>query len=754
MGLALMATAEGYHREGGQQVIPVLFRTTGTLRSRWEKSALQIEAEEDTMNKSSRLLIVCFLALGAAGSVLAAQPAAEETPPEDAAPVALDEIVVTARYSLLRDEPLTVVDMNREEIMELPHFGDDLFRAVSVLPGISSKDFSARFNVRGGPHDELLVRLDGLELFDPFHLEDFEGVFNILDPEVIGAVDLIPGSYPVEYGDRMSGVVDLTTSRPSQLRTNLGISFSNLWAGGSGSFAGDKGRWLGSVRRGYLDLIMNFVGEDQGKSDEDEWTPRYWDLFAKLDYDLTPKQSVSFKLLTADDSLRIDTVEGAEVTSARTAFGNSTLGASHRAILGSKTVVESLVSAARVDRDRSIASSEYDERFDMLDNRVLDVLDLRQDWSLAASEGHFLKAGFEARSCDADYDYSNEIVDANFIDDPRFPPPVRATRYLGLASGEQYSLWLADRLRIGKHLTAELGGRYDEQTLAKDSQVSPRINLVWELADESVLRAGWGHFYQSHRVHELDVEFGETEFYPAQRAEHLNVGFEKRWFQGYSLRIDAYRREVTEPRPRHETLFNPFDPIAEFEPDVIRIAPDRVLAEGVETYLRSPEREKFQWWLSYTLSSIEDEIDGRRQLRSNDQTHAVTANANWRVGKKWNLNWVWLFHTGWPATDVSGEWVRDSDGSGRLAYTIGPFYGERWPDYHRLDLRANRTTRLQNGRLTFFVDVQNLYDQNNLRGLEIEGWSWLPRPGGGHDPVFNEESWFGIMPSLGVSWER
>ena len=189
------------------------------------------------MRNSLVLSIVCLLAPMSAATVVAAPTAEEEPPSEDAVPAALDEIVVTARYSLLRDEPVAVVDLDREQIMELPHFGDDLFRAVSILPGISSKDFSARFNIRGGPHDELLVRLDGLELFEPFHLEDFEGVFNILDPEIVGAVDIIPGSYPAEYGDRMSGVVDLTTSRPSELRTNFGISFSNLWAGGSGSFA-------------------------------------------------------------------------------------------------------------------------------------------------------------------------------------------------------------------------------------------------------------------------------------------------------------------------------------------------------------------------------------------------------------------------------------------------------------------------------------------------------------------------------------
>ncbi len=41
--------------------------------------------------------------------------------------------------------------------MRLPYFGDDLFRAMAVLPGVIFNDFSARFNVRGELHDEVLV---------------------------------------------------------------------------------------------------------------------------------------------------------------------------------------------------------------------------------------------------------------------------------------------------------------------------------------------------------------------------------------------------------------------------------------------------------------------------------------------------------------------------------------------------------------------------------------------------------------------
>ena len=113
----------------------------------------------------------------------------------DPLPVSLDEIQVTASVSILRDKPTAAIALDREEISELPHFGDDLYRAINVLPGTSGGDFSARFAVRGGLYDETLVTLDDQELMEPFHLKDFQGIFSIIDPEAIGGVELTPGGF-------------------------------------------------------------------------------------------------------------------------------------------------------------------------------------------------------------------------------------------------------------------------------------------------------------------------------------------------------------------------------------------------------------------------------------------------------------------------------------------------------------------------------------------------------------------------------
>ena len=350
----------------------------------------------------SRLATFTILTLLLAGDARAAvgdpeQPLQDEDtrPPETPTEIALDEIVVTASHSILREDPISTVGLNREQIEELPHFGDDLFRAMTILPGTSANDFSAAFNVRGGFNREVLVRIDGLEIYEPFHLKDFQGSFSILDPSLTAGVDLTPGGYSAEFGDRMTGVLEMTTTNPTELRTTFGISFSNIWAGTAGRFADGKGRWIGSARRGFLDLVLKLsnAGEDQGDANDEEPAPRYWDLFAKIDFDLTPSHTVGLKVLAANDTLDFDEVEDDEAFEADTAYGNQYLWATHLGLLSANTFVETVLSAGRVDRDRRAVYTEMRpaEMFDVSDRRDTEVLALSQDWSHLLSRRQQLK---------------------------------------------------------------------------------------------------------------------------------------------------------------------------------------------------------------------------------------------------------------------------------------------------------------------------------------------------------------------------
>ncbi len=698
----------------------------------------------------TRIKSLLFVLVLGSCPLIAQEPAETEKPTV----TSLDEIEVTASHSILREEPVSAMALSREQIENLPHFGDDLFRAISVLPGTSSEDFSAAFNVRGGFNSEVLTRIDGVEIFEPFHLKDFQGVFSILDPKITGSVDLTPGGYSAEFGDRMTGVLDMTTVRPSALKTEVGASFSNLWVGTAGTFADGKGRWTGSLRRGFLDLVLALANADEDV-DDDQPSPRYWDIFGKVQYDLHPAHSLSLQILGSEDTLSFEDLEDEDPSFANTAYGNNYVWAKHQGILGSQLFVDSVLSAGGVDRDRRVEINDSDgvDFFLVRDEQDTRVYTLRQDWNYQFSDRQYLKWGFEVRSWSADYDYVNRAELPDPINDPRFLPGQRQTEFANDFSSWQSTLYAADRFRLHPRLTTELGLRWDRQTLTAEAQVSPRINLVYDLHWGGVLRAGWGYFFQSQRPYELRVEFGETDFQPSERAEHWILGYETDVGKGLRLRADAYHRFITDPQVRYETLFDSFAPFPEARIDLIEIPAVTAESNGIELLLRSRQRPKINWWLGYTLANVEDTVLGTDVQRSIDQTHAVTAVASWRPAPKWSLTWVWTYHTGWPSTPVSAELQESPDGGAFIDYTVGRFYSERLDDYARMDFRASRTSRAGPGDLTVFVDIRNLFDRENPRGIDIVNPNYRPRPDGSVEVVFPTEPWLPILPSFGVSYK-
>ena len=84
---------------------------------------------------------------------------------------------------------------------------------------------------------------------------------------------------------------------------------------------------------------------------------------------------------------------------------------------------------------------------------------------------------------------------------------------------------------------------------------------------------------------------------------------------------------------------------------------------------------------------------------------------------------------------------------------VGPFYDERHPDYHRLDLRLSYRAPIRDNMLTFFIDIQNVYNRRNVRGFSLDEDSFVPQPDGTIKVVPNEEEWLGIIPSFGVKYE-
>ena len=210
--------------------------------------------------------------------------------------IEFEEITVTPGQFTIQEGTRSALSLSKREVGLYPLIDNDIMRAAQIFPGVVSNDFSARFSVRGSEKDGILVRLDGMELFDPYHLQDFGGAVSIIDLGLISRADLLMGGFPAEFGDKMSGVFDITAREGNreQVSVNLGLDLINAHASIEGPLS-DKGSWILSARRGYIDLILALMDTDE------DLNPRYTDLFGKFVYDLTDRDKLTVNSFYAWD---------------------------------------------------------------------------------------------------------------------------------------------------------------------------------------------------------------------------------------------------------------------------------------------------------------------------------------------------------------------------------------------------------------------------------------------------------------------
>ena len=101
------------------------------------------------------------------------------------------------------------ITVTPKEIKTLPSIGGeaDLAQYLPVLPGIvSTGDQGGQIYIRGGAPVQNKILLDGMTIFNPFHSI---GLFSVFETEAIRTIDVISAGFNVEYGGRVSAVIDI-----------------------------------------------------------------------------------------------------------------------------------------------------------------------------------------------------------------------------------------------------------------------------------------------------------------------------------------------------------------------------------------------------------------------------------------------------------------------------------------------------------------------------------------------------------------
>jgi hypothetical protein len=650
-----------------------------------------------------------------------------------------------------------------DDIATLPNLGErDIFRSIQLMPGVSgSNEASAGLYVRGGTPDKNLILYDG---FTVYHVDHFFGVFSAFNPNAIDEVTLYKGGFESRYGGRLSSVMEITGKTGKGKGFNVGGGFSLLSFNALAEVPlGSKGSLLLTGRKSFksplYDTIFNkYQGESVSTMGpggggrgfakfQSEPSSYFYDLNAKLTYNLSPKDVLFLSFFNGKDDL--DNSRTMDVPSFMTerninfnsdiqdvtTWGNLALSLNwHRqwndaisshAIIGYSNFFNNRDNSVKMDINREDETRSID-RTSEEENDVKD-LTFRLDNVFKFSQWNQLELGLQITGHDIGYLYNYN----NSEDGERFPGRGGITRisdYLNRANtGTTYCAYLQDRLTLFNKITLTPGIRATYFDVTKEYYYEPRFSLILDVSEKIKLKGAWGKYYQfvNMLIRENNMQ-GNREFWMLADDLSIPIGSSVHYIAGISYEMRNFLFNI-------EGYYKDLQGLSEF---ALRFAPSEGeidyddyffigtgYAKGIECLFQK-KFGRFTGWLSYTLGKVEYDFPqyGDQPFpATHDVTHELKLIGSCKLNK-WTFASTFIFATGRPYTEPVGVETITFPNTDRTfdRVTFGDKNTGRLPNYMRLDVSATYDFKLGPSKARIGLSFFNVLARTNVWRKEFE----------------------------------
>ena len=631
----------------------------------------------------------------------------------DAALEALSREVTVVADAFTRTE--TDASSRRElsgrQVREIPGTFEDITRALQVLPGVAATgDFKNDLIVRGGSPAENMFMIDMIQVPGLNHFGSQNsggGAMGLLGASVVQDLEFYSGGFPAYYGDKLSSVTRVRLREGDRRKVHGLAAFSLLGASLNveGPLFSERGSWLVSGRKDYFSVIPR------------DWTldltvvPDFEDVLAKAAYDITSAIQVSILGLYARDRLDIEETDDPPDRRMMIDIGDGldVAGATVKALLGKGGVAYFTLSRTDNRYSYHLVSGGLD-RYSIRsrDVEVAGRLDLEY-YILPKLQilGGISHKGLEARH--RMYYRGGYLV----IDRMGF----RYTRINtdnSLESGKT-AAYLQTSFPLTVKLKATAGLRYDYMSYIRRGTTSPRIGLVYTFGPEMNLYGSFGIYYQSPETFWLASHLDNTSLRPV-KSEHWVLGGEHVFGQALSVRVEAFAKTYhdypVDPSNPYSTLANLGGSIVPTFFGSKLVSAGKGYARGFEISAEKPLRRRLSWSVVYSYSVVKYQaLDGVMRNGDFDFRHSLSLVALYRLSSSWELGLKWRFAGGQPYTpfDMQMSVLRDNS-----YFDMTKINTLRYPAYHRLDIRVEKSFAFKKWSLSGYLDIQNVYDRRNV----------------------------------------
>jgi len=635
------------------------------------------------------------------------------------------ETVVDASLEMLRKEitvtadtyarPETVASSRQSlsgaEARSLPGVFEDVSRALQVIPGVAtSGDFKNDLIVRGGSPAENLFMLDSIVVPGLSHFgsqNSSGGFFGVLNANLVKDLDFYSGGFPAIYGDRLSSVtrVGLREGDRGRMAGRLNLSLFGATGTFEGPLPAGLGSWIASLRKDYFGVIPRNLTLGMTV------VPDLADAQTKIVFDLSPRLQLSLVGLGAVDQITIEETGGDAANRMHMEIRDrlDIYGATLKSILGRFGVAYLTVSRTRSLYNYSETrkgQENYGIRTDETDTTA------RLDLELSPLPRLQIMGG-------ASYE------DIGAVDRSRFRGGYMVIDRMGFRftrsdwshglSSAKGSLYVQASAGLGERLNLTAGLRSDYFRYTGETTVSPRLGLSYRVWKETNIRLSYGIYYQFPETFWLNSHPSNLDL-RALRAEHAVFGIEHEFPGNLRAGIEIYDKRY------HNYPVDPSNPFLTLANQGGSLVPtffgSRLVgagtgqARGIEFLLRKAPTGKLFWLVDYSYAVVKYRaLDGVLRNGDFDFRHILNAVATYRLSGTLEISAKWRYLGGQPYTpfDMALTVPKNNE-----YFDMTRINENRYPAYHRLDIRLEKRFIFKKWSLDVYLDVQNVYNRKNV----------------------------------------
>lgn len=642
----------------------------------------------------------------------------------------LQEVVIKEYLTLgiNRQNEDTSIKVSPKKMGILPGLTEpDVLQTIQLLPGVQSPTETASgIYIRGGTPDQNLVLWDGIKMYYSGH---FFGTISAFNPYITKEVKLYKSGMKARYGDRISGVIDITSDSdiPNKIEGGFGSNMTHADAYLRAPI-GKSTAIIVSARRSINDIVdsktfRNYskrvfqdtkISEGNKIVEDDEVTYTkdnfyFTDFTIKAISKLNDNNEISISSLFTKNKLdysyevekfgelsgdQLDIKNHGTNLNWKHDFSNSL---SHSASMYYSNFDLKYIGS------NSIPDDEYSS--ESIKNNKIDDFGFSYDMEWSKNDKSILGFGYQFSSSKVKYEFSS--VDSDSPEENVYQSNNNVNNI--------HTIYADYKLKTSGKWFIDLGLRTNYFSVVDKVFIEPRFQFQYNIGSNFKYKASAERLHQA--VSQV-VEFNPTYFgleyqiwvisdgnaIPVLKSFQATSGFTF-YNNGWDIDLEGFYKKVN-----GLTSFTlDFDNIDNF----FSTGKSNVL--GLELFIKK-KIKNYRTWISYALNNNDFTFvqinNGDSFSGNSDITHQFT----WSHTYEWkgfdvSIGWNW--RTGIPYTNATE--VIYNTGVPTIIY--GNINGDRLPNYHRLDMSATYKFNISKnerwkGKLGF--SILNIYNQKNV----------------------------------------